>query len=103
MKTLAPARRAKPLVRSTVVLLALTGAFYVAGLLTDSATAMREGSPAFASPVQAAESPARAMPEASAIFTPADIGPTKPDVERIENPRECDAVHGVTIACVFMD
>jgi len=103
MTTLIYTHRVKPLVRSTASLLAVVGVGYLAVALFNNTTSPRDGSAAFAAPVQAAESKPREVPPANSAFAPGNVDWGRSDVDRTESPRECDATRGMTTACVFLD
>ena len=90
--------------RSTIVLLAVAGTGYIAGTLSHNSGAARDASAAFAPAARAGGSDfadssylTDTVPAAHAIKFSGFDG------ERIQDPRECDVLNGISTACVFMD
>jgi hypothetical protein len=95
---------ARSLVRSTLVLLAVAGAGFVAGALWHNPMSSREVSAAFASPAQAAHSNYRDPLRATGTAPPASTdGIGQVDGEQIPQPRECDLAKGISIECMWLD
>ena len=104
MPTFTYPNRESSFVRSTVILLAVAGTGYVAGALLHNTVSSRDDSVAFARPVQAAKSNLRdPRPATGTVAAAGAVEWGRPDSERIPEPRECDLVHGISIACLFMD
>ena len=104
MPTFTYPNRERSFVRSTVILLAVAGTGYVAGALLHNTVSSRDDSVAFARPVQAAKSNLRdPRPATGTVAAAGAVEWGRPDSERIPEPRECDLVHGISIACLFMD
>lgn len=100
--------RGKSFARSTVLLLAVAGAGYVAGAFSHNTESSRDDSasfarPAFARPVQAAESNPRGPLSASGTATPAVVDWSHSDGVRVSQPRECDLAQGISTECMFLD
>ena len=90
--------------RSTIVLLAVAGSSYVAGALSHNAGTSRDASAAFAPPARAAASNfLDSIPLTDTIPAAHTIEFSGIDGERIQDPRECDMLNGISTACVFMD
>jgi hypothetical protein len=98
MPTFTYTLRGRSLVRSTLILLTVTSAGYVAGAFLHPGSS-RDVSAAFAAPVQAAESNFR-----DSLITSSFVArPAAEEWSRIPEPRECDLAGGISSACLFMD
>jgi len=90
--------------RSAVLLLAVAGTSYVAGMLFHNPTSSRDVSAAFAAPAQAAESNFADALQVTGTVAPAgadDWGSF--DGKRIPQPRECDLEKGISAECMWLD
>jgi hypothetical protein len=93
--------RGRSITRFTVVLLAIAAMGYVAGALVHDNFPSPNDSVAFAQSVRPADT---ARPAAASPATVPDAyGLVRFDAERSDDPRECDLLNGISIACVFMD
>ena len=101
MPTFTYPSRGRSFVRSTILLLAVAGAGYVAGALLHNPASPRDVSVAFATPARAAQSNFRDPLPGTVALAAVEWG--RSDVERIPEPRECDLLQGISTACLFMD
>lgn len=98
----------RAVVRSTVVLLAVSALGFTAGALFHDPVSFREISATFA---RAAIAPENQPAEFNVPGPPLAIGTVPPvpvdwdrsDDDRIPKPRECDLTKAISIDCVFMD
>jgi hypothetical protein len=94
--------RGKSLVRSAAVLSIVAAGGYVMGAVMHNTFGTPNASTAFAQSVTAAEPFARTLP-ADDDYAPSPFDWARSSDQFIEAPRECDATHGPTTACIFMD
>lgn len=104
MPTLTYINPGKSFVRSTLLLLAVAGAGFIAGASWHNPISSRDVSVAFARPAQAAESDFRnPLPALSIVAAAGADEAGRSYAERISEPRECDPAQGISTACLFMD
>lgn len=96
-----PAHR-RSIVRAIALMLAVSGAAYVAGAFFHGTAPLRGESAAFVQSVQAAE-PQDPLPASGTVPSVYAIDWGRSDRERISQPRECDVANGISTACLFMD
>ena len=99
------ASRARSIARSTVVMIAIGAIGYLAGALVHDKLPAPNDSVASARSIQPSETNSEAV--FAAVASPATVpdayGLLRLDAERIDDPRECDILNGISTACVFMD
>jgi len=103
MPTFTYTLRGRSLLRSTLLLLTIAGAGYVAGGFLDNTGSSRDASAAFAPPVRAAESNLHDALRTTGTAPPTDIGIGQFGGEQIPQPRECDLTNAISTECLWMD
>ena len=93
----------RAIARRTLLVLAIAGAGYAAGVFFHGPDTGRSEAAAFAAPAQAAEPNRRAPATTSVSVPPAAAVDLGSDDGRIQDPRECDVAKGIEYACMFMD
>jgi len=98
------AAQGRSIARRTAAALAVAGAAFIAGALSQSTMGFRDVSTAFAQSAGAVPSDLRARMPVTAIIAPARVDEWAGfEGERLFEPRECDLAKGISTACLFMD